>query len=86
MIVTTPPPEYPEHEPGARAFGRTIRARRVAAGLTLMRCSYAVGMSMTALSEVEQGRSGFTPLQREQFEKAVSKANNSAANAAGGGE
>lgn len=56
MIASSPPPEYPESSPGARAFGLTIRGRRIAAGLTLRACADRLGVSMTALSYYEQGR------------------------------
>ena len=54
MISQTPPTHPPEHEPGARAFGETIRAGGCGR-CTLRLCAELVGMSMTDLSAVEQG-------------------------------
>ena len=75
MIYQTPPTYPPEHEPGARAFGATIRGRRLRAHCTLRLCAELVGMSMTDLSAVEQGARGFTPDERERFEAVIRSRN-----------
>lgn len=77
MIAHTPPPQHPEHEPGSRAFGETIRGRRIDSALTLRRCAELMGMSMTNLSAVEQGARGFTPDERERFEAVMRSRTNS---------
>ena len=84
MIAHTPPTYPPEHEPGARAFGATIRGRRLQAHCTLRLCAELVGMSMTDLSAVEQGRRPFTEDERERFDAVMMSRNNNAVNAAGG--
>lgn len=71
MIVTTPPPDYPESSPGARAFGLTIRGRRIGAALTLRMCAELMGVSMTTLSHIEQGRADMTDEQRKVFESVI---------------
>lgn len=55
MIVDGPCPNPPESSPGARAFGATIRGRRIAAGITLRRMAELTGVSMAQLSRWEQG-------------------------------
>ena len=75
MIAHTPPTYPPEHAPGARAFGATIRGRRLRAHCTLRLCAELVGMSMTDLSAVEQGARGFTPDERERFEAVIRSRN-----------
>lgn len=75
MIAHTPPTYPPEHEPGARTFGETIRVRRMQACCTLRLCAELVGMSMTDLSAVEQGARGFTPDERERFEAVIRSRN-----------
>ena len=75
MIAHTPPTPSPEHEPGARAFGLTIRGRRMQALLTLRLCSELMGMSMTDLSAVEQGTRPFTTDERERFENVIRSRN-----------
>lgn len=83
MIAHTPPTYPPEHEPGARAFGLTIRGRRMQAFCTLRMCAELMGMSMTDLSAVEQGARGFTPDERGRFEAVMrSRTTNTAASAA----
>jgi len=87
MIAHTPPTYPPEHEPGARTFGETIRVRRMQACCTLRLCAELTGMRMTDLSSVEQGSRPFTTDERERFEAVMRRMNqldNSAANAAGG--
>ena len=84
MIAHTPPTYPPEHEPGARAFGATIRGRRLRAHCTLRLCAELVGMSMTDLSAVEQGTRPFTEDERERFDAVMMSRNNNAVNAAGG--
>lgn len=79
MIAHTPPTYPPEHEPGARAFGLTIRGRRLQAACTLRMCAELMGMSMTDLSAVEQGVRGFTPDERERFEDVMRSRTNTAA-------
>ena len=75
MIAHTPPTSPPEHEPGARAFGATIRDRRLRAHCTLRLCAELMGMSMTDLSAVEQGVRGFTSEERERFENVIRSRN-----------
>ena len=75
MIAHTPPTYPPEHEPGARAFGATIRGRRLRAHCTLRLCAELVGMSMTDLSAVEQGTRPFTTDERERFENVIRSRN-----------
>lgn len=71
MIATTPHEPAPERYPGGRAFGATIRARRVGAGLTLRSCADAIGISMTALSAIEQGQRRMSEPELEAFGKAT---------------
>ena len=75
MIYQTPPNYPPEHEPGARAFGETIRVRRMQACCTLRLCAELTGMSMTDLSAVEQGTRPFTTDERERFENVIRSRN-----------
>ena len=87
MISQTPPNYPPEHETGARAFGATIRGRRLRAHCTLRLCAELTGMRMTDLSSVEQGSRPFTTDERERFEAVMRRMNQldtTAANAAGG--
>lgn len=69
MIVTTPPPDHPEYR--HKAYGQTIRIRRVGAGLTLRACAERMEMSMTALSAVEQGAMVFTEDEFDRFNAAL---------------
>lgn len=71
MIASGPPPQMPEKEPGSRMIGQTIRMRRVQAGLTLRRCAELMGMSMTALSAVEQGGMVFTESEFDCFNRVI---------------
>jgi hypothetical protein len=71
MIVPGPAPEPPEHSPGARACGRTVRFRRVRAGLTLRRCAELMGVTLTRLSSVEQGAAVFDDGEFGRFNAAV---------------
>lgn len=71
MIVTTPHEPSPEGSPGARAFGLTIRARRVRAGVTLRACAARMGVTMTLLSYWEQGRIDMPEDRRDAFERAI---------------
>ena len=85
MIAHTPPTYPPEHEPGARTFGETIRVRRMQACCTLRLCAELTGMRMTDLSSVEQGSRPFTTDERERFEAVMRRMNQldtTAANAA----
>ena len=80
MISHTPPYQHPEREPGSRAFGETIRGRRMQASCTLRLCAALMGMSMSDLSAVEQGVRGFTHDERDRFEAVMrSRTNNTAA-------
>ena len=74
MIVTTPHQPDPEGYPGGRAFGTTIRWRRIRAGLTLRKCAEACGMTLTELSAVEQGQRALTQQERFAYEVAVKQA------------
>lgn len=86
MIAHTTPYQPPEHEPGARAFGLTIRGRRMQAFCTLRLCAELMGMSMTDLSAVEQGARGFTHDERDRFEAVMrSRTNNNTAASEGAG-
>lgn len=67
MIVTTPPPDHPEYL--HKAYGTTIRMRRLGAGVTLRACAERMGMSMTALSAVEQGAMVFTETEFDAFNR-----------------
>lgn len=72
MIASDPPPQPPESSPGNRAFGLTIRGRRIGAGLTLRACAERMGVTMTLLSYWEQGRLDMPEHHRAAFEKALS--------------
>lgn len=69
MIVTTPHQPEPERYPGGRAFGLTIRGRRIGSGLTLRRCAELMGLTMTDLSAVEQGQRPFTEQEFSDFNR-----------------
>lgn len=71
MIITSPYVPDPEGYEGGRAFGLTIRGRRMGAGLTLRRCAEDMGISMTDLSSIERGLVAMTTEQRERFEGAL---------------
>lgn len=71
MIITSPYVPEPEGYKGGRAFGLTIRGRRMQAGLTLRRCAEDMGISMSDLSRIEQGLVAMTTEQRERFEGAL---------------
>lgn len=71
MIVAGPFQPDPEKYPGGRAFGLTIRGRRVGAGLTLRRCAERMGLTMTELSAVEQGRRPFSGVELLKFTAAL---------------
>lgn len=71
MIANDPAPTPPEASPGARAFGLTIRARRVRAGVTLRACAERMGVTMTLLSYWEQGRLDMPADRRDAFERAI---------------
>lgn len=71
MIITSPYVPDPEGYEGGRAFGLTIRGRRMGAGLTLRRCAEDMGISMSDLSAIERGLIAMTTEQRERFEGAL---------------
>ena len=71
MIADGPAPIPPESSPGARAFGLTIRGRRIGAGMTLRACAERMGVSMTRLSAIEMGAADMTESEREAFEIAI---------------
>lgn len=71
MIASGEPPQRPEHSPGARMVGQTVRMRRIGAGLTLRRCAELMEISMTALSAVEQGAMVFTESEFDAFNRAI---------------
>ena len=71
MIADGPAPIPPESSPGARAFGLTIRGRRIGAGMTLRACAERMGITMTLLSYYEQGRLDMPDQIRERFEHAI---------------
>ena len=71
MIVLTPDRPEPEKYLGGIAFGKTIRARRIGAGLTLRRCAERLGLSMHALSSIEQGQERMKPADFEAFNEVV---------------
>lgn len=73
MIVDGPAPIPPESSPGARAFGHTIRGRRIGAGMTLRACAERMGVSMTVLSMYEQGVLDMPEHRRDDFEKALAQ-------------
>lgn len=67
MIVTTPDTPRPEQYPGGAAFGKTIRARRVQAGLTLRTCAERLGLYMSSMSLIEQGQRRMSDAELEAF-------------------
>lgn len=74
MIVATPHDPLPERYPGGRAFGETIRGRRVRAGLTLRGCAELMGVSMTTLSQIEQGQMAMSQDEFDAFGRAEAAA------------
>lgn len=71
MIADGPAPVPPESSPGARAFGLTIRARRVRSGVTLRACAERMGVTPLLLSYWEQGRIDMPEDRRDAFERAI---------------
>lgn len=71
MIINGQDVPRPESYPGSRSYGRTIRARRIRAGLTLRRCADAIGVSMTELSAIERGERQMAPAELERFNAAA---------------
>ena len=49
--------------------GLTIRGRRIGSGLTLRRCAELMGLTMTDMSAVEQGRRPFTEQEFSDFNR-----------------
>lgn len=79
MIAQEQPPMSPESSPGARAFGLTIRGRRLGAGLTLRACAERMGITMTLLSYYEQGRLDMPAAHQDLFNSAVRQGSGKAA-------
>ena len=73
MIATAPYQPEPERYPGGRAFGATIRARRIGAGLTLRRCAELLGLTMTELSAIEQGQRRMSEQEFAAFGRATAR-------------
>jgi len=73
VIVTTPYEQPPERYPGGRAFGETIRGRRIRAGVTLRKCAEKMGVSMTTLSQIEQGQMAMSQDEFDAFGQALTQ-------------
>lgn len=71
MIVTEPDNPLPERYPGGLAFGKTIRARRIQAGLTLRTCAERLGIYMSSLSLIEQGQREMSRDEYDAFNRAI---------------
>lgn len=71
MIVTTFDTPHPEQYPGGSTFGKTIRARRVQAGLTLRTCAERLGMYMSSLSLIEQGQRRMSDAETDAFNQLI---------------
>lgn len=55
-------------------LGKTLRARRTEAGLTLRFAADEMGVTMARLSAIEQGKEDISDQEREWFEWAIQRA------------